>query len=1162
MKNLITIFAFMMVSISAQAQLKEPIGSSDFSDWKSVMKSTDGVGEITSGKEASYTYPDTKNYGKGFRSFYNGCNWLRYGGLSFDIYLEKESLTTIDLAFRVSPENAEEFEPLSTATTALQKQGWNRVYVSWDMFSLRSGQRGTLQAVKNFTLTATSKGNKKLKIRNVSLLKAESMALEAPIQGGATEAGGVVKYELKVGNVTDEPQVVTLSQPLLGWEAMTTTISPAVVTLAAGEVKSCTVEVALRKNLPQGANEVQTIKAVANGNAAQAQTIEFTTSVKVSSPFIMHNAEGWREVVAKADKYDWAKADIEKYDSEASKWNIPSLPTSLPSMNRDWGRYLFHSAQCDKLMDCAIAYRLTGKKAHAQKCLDMIRVIVDPEKGYPDTFRVNQNNFVKEGGVFQAIARTYDMIMDSGLLTDADHKNIEHTFRLFIETVILGNDVGSISNWNLSELVGAFYCALVIQDYHLAKELFFSPSGIYNQFAHGVMSDGWWYECTVGYNVWCAAMFSEVAIAMRPWGYNFLEEQITIGKVPNFSLMPNRMKRGLYGMDFNKWGTIENNTLSIKDMWDAFVPFLDYRGIMFAVNDAQETSVIGKPFEMAYYLFRDPEYASVIKMAGKRDILYGVPELPDFESKKNKQSAYADNIGVVQLRSQTEGREQREQIQAVLHYGSHGGYHGHFDRTNFLSMMRYGRSFFNPEMVWYGYGTYNYKFLVQNSMTKNMVVVDQKLQEPVESKRTLFYSGDMVQAASVETEARWSNTPYSGFEYSQKATERFKQKAWSEGRTFDYAPDEPNHDKAVDYTEPILQRRLMVMMDDYVVLADYLSSKEERTYDWLFHMKGIKSLDAPKKSHIRHDNQLSTNAIGSAQFFTDCDWYSTEGTVHSSFKMLWGEGSDNAGTRAPNSEDGVLQIDIFNAWPLKNEVAVAATPEEHGVGKQVWYTVESDGKRILSDSTGAWILGRKEVSVDIKGSKQLTLRTQIKRKAGKNTLFWGDAKVVLKDGTKVDLSTLPIKYTNTMQPEGKGKDYYGGAIKLGGELMESAIPSMPASFKSEAVAVVDLSGVEAVKFEAIFGGDYPLGDETQRRKTLNVRSTGKQARFLSVIEPYESESVVKSVEAKSADELVVTLKDGRRQEIKISNFENDADNITVGVKEYKGNKLLREEVAK
>ncbi len=1075
--------------MSATAQIKESVGCSDFSDWSGVSSVKKGVATLLSGEAAVYTYPEGKNEQKGFSTSYHGSDWSRFEGVALELFLKTDGATQVDLTFGVAPENREELEPLVWAKVSVASKGWNKIYIPWSHFSLRGGQRGTLNGVKELKIVATSKDNKELQIRNVELKKGETIALTAPIRGRAADAGESVIYELEVGNVTDEQQMVELRTPLMGWEAMEVNITPSSLSLQAGEVKSCTIEVSLAANLPQGTNEKQTIQAIANGRVAGS--VEFTTSVMVESPYLVHNKQEWEQVKQKAEKYDWAKVDYDKYISTAQRWNVPDIAAKPATMNAHIGRYLFHSTEGDSLMDTAIAYRLTGEVEYAQKCVDFLRKLIDEQTGYPSTLRINQNNFVKEGGVFQNVARTYDMIMDSGLLTERDHELIEKTFRLYIDIALKGNDNGGIGNWDLSELMGALYCALTIGDFSLANEVFYSPTGVYQQFAQGVMADGWWYECSVGYNTWCATMFSEAGIALRPWGINFIDEQIVIGKVPHYSLLPNRMEPGLYGMDFNKWGTINKNSISIKDMWDALVPFLDYRGIMFGVNDAFENKVIGEPFELAYYLYGDPEYAAVINRGSERNLLYGVPELPDFESVKCTQSSYADNLGAVQLRTQTKDREQREQIQAALHYGSHGGFHGHFDRTNLLSMMRYGRSFYNPEMIWYGYAAYAYKFLVQSSMTKNMVVVDQKMQEPVESSRTLFYTGDMLQATTVESHARWSNPPYGGMIYGDKSDYTFAEKVWEEGRSIPIPDDAPEYGQLSGFTEPIMQRRLMLMLDDYVLLADYLEGESEHTFDWLFQMKGLKEVGANKSADVvRHDAQLSTDPLSAAQFFTDCTWYDYKGGLFSDYEMIFGEGEDMAGTRSQYNEEGSLKISVFNAWPQSGDAAVATTPEAHNVAKQVWYDVKADGKSILSDSTGAWILGNELLNLDIKGCKELTLSTKLARKAGNNTLFWGDAVVVLSSGEQLALSTLPLKYSNVLLPAEQGLDYYGGPVKIGGIPSSIALAAMPEDYRSTAVITVDLSDVDVVAFKANFGGDYPLGNEAQRRITLSVRSKG------------------------------------------------------------------------
>ena len=125
--------------------------------------------------------------------------------------------------------------------------------------------------------------------------------------------------------------------------------------------------------------------------------------------------------------------------------------------------------------------------------------------------------------------------------------------------------------------------------------------------------------------------------------------------------------------------------------------------------------------------------------------------------------------------------------------------------------------------------------------------------------------------------------------------------------------------------------------------------------------------------------------------------------------------------------------------------------------------------------------------------------------------------------------------------------------------MENSTPGMPKNGKGTGVITIDLSGMDVVAFKAKLGGDFPMGDETSRLKTMAVRSHGKKARYLSVIEPYESESMVKSVTATSANELVVELIDGRVQEITISDIENETNPIKISVQEQVNGKLVRQE---
>ena len=152
-----------------------------------------------------------------------------------------------------------------------------------------------------------------------------------------------------------------------------------------------------------------------------------------------------------------------------------------------------------------------------------------------------------------------------------------------------------------------------------------------------------------------------------------------------------------------------------------------------------------------------------------------------------------------------------------------------------------------------------------------------------------------------------------------------------------------------------------------------------------------------------------------------------------------------------------------------------------------------------------------------------------------------------------------MQYDNILLPDNDGLDYYGGPVKIQGELLENSTPGMPVSNKVSGKITVDLSGLDAVKFEAKIGSDFPLGDETSRLKTMAVRSHGTKARYLAVVEPYETKSVIKSVSAKSENELVVELTDGRVQEITISGLEGNGKNIKASVQEFRNGELVREE---
>ncbi len=252
-------------------------------------------------------------------------------------------------------------------------------------------------------------------------------------------------------------------------------------------------------------------------------------------------------------------------------------------------------------------------------------------------------------------------------------------------------------------------------------------------------------------------------------------------------------------------------------------------------------------------------------------------------------------------------------------------------------------------------------------------------------------------------------------------------------------------------------------------------------------------------------------------------------------------------------------MDVYSAWPKEREVMIGTLPEQHGESRKFWYTVMGDEHALAKVKFGAWILGRDEIDVSIQGVEKLTLTTRAEFKSNApETLFWGNPVIITADGNELKLSDLKLSFDQINNKPERGVDYFGGPVKIAGKQFDETVPANPLKSGETGTITVDLAGLNAVRFNASVGGDYPLGDETWRRKSLSFRTTGKTVQYLTVIEPFEEESLVKSVTAESANTLIVELKDGRTHRISFVGLER-GKNITAEIREFKNGKLLKKE---
>ncbi|MDE6402722.1 MAG: hypothetical protein K2K86_02810, partial [Muribaculaceae bacterium] len=224
------------------------------------------------------------------------------------------------------------------------------------------------------------------------------------------------------------------------------------------------------------------------------------------------------------------------------------------------------------------------------------------------------------------------------------------------------------------------------------------------------------------------------------------------------------------------------------------------------------------------------------------------------------------------------------------------------------------------------------------------------------------------------------------------------------------------------------------------------------------------------------------------------------------------------------------------------------------------YSIECDGQECTRDTVNSWLLGTSTFDVKLDKPKTLRINTGGKRSGwGKNAAMLVDCYLTTADGQRIDLSTLPAKYTNVNVLPTPTADYYGGPVKIAGRQYDDAIGLEPADFSQPAVVEFDLSGIQATGLSGTIGCDYFTGDEEQLRKTVAVRQRGTKAKFITLIEPYESKPMVKSAETDDEGNVTVKLTDGRIQKLKINGFFSRDTTPGISISEYKGKKLLRQE---
>ncbi len=1058
-------------------------------------------------------------------------------------------------------------EPLTLRTPVLFTGGKAEVWINLEDFPVETARCGIWRFTAGLDLVLESGRGA---VVSCEARRRPALYLSFPVRGRAAEKGETAVFSGQVCSCTGEPVSIAAEQIFEGWEGMTAEIRLERQILAPGESCGITVSLTVPEQLAPGAHEKTVIRVRCQQGS---DTVTLRTLRRLPHPFLYHTAEGWKKVRENILRYEPYHAPAKVLRDRADAWTVTD---PLPGRS-----FCFELKTEDSVMSAAYMLAISGDRRYGEKLLDFFRRFSGPD-GYPARLRGCSASYVQEGHFFKHLAVAWDILCASGLPGEEDRAAMERVFRLYLEILDTHILSGQISNWILSELQGALFSALVLEDMDQALRFTFGPGGITRQFSSGIFSDGWWHECSVGYNTWVSSMMLHIARALQPFGIDLTHALFPVPASTEVrSSYAGRPEPVLSGMYNRRWGGTMRGAVSIRDMFDAPLPFLDWRGVLFGIADSDEKRLsgvhFGSTYDLAYQYYRDPAYLAPIAR-NEPDPVFGDPEThmlalrsmdPEGE---NRPCAHADNIGIAVLRSCTPDRPPREQIQAVLRYGSHGGAHGHFDIGDLLSVMRYGRSFYNPENCWWGYAHFMYKFYVQCSLTKNMVTADRKMQEPADSRLILWKTGPDLQAAGVEVTARWCFPPYGGMVYyqdGQKATKEDLRKRAAMNRCWlpvQEGEGSPVYGEMTGFTEPILQRRVLAVADDFLVLFDFMEGQEEHRYDSLLQIKGFQSLEGAE--FVRHTEQMDPSPISDAQFVTDCRWYRARGGTVARFCTVFTQ--DQAGEqltcdRSSWNEPGNLHMDVHTAWPKETEqmlgrVAVYDGWAADGSGYTIpiRYRLDVDGKTADQGAFDGWILGRGELSADVTGAETAVLA--LKQGNSSNELgdpvetpqgvFWGDIQLTLESGEILHLGQLMadgradfVTAENLDTSCGIGRDYRNGRVTIVGTEYPWSVGASPLDHREESRIRIRLAGLRAVRLTACVGVDAFAGDESQRRMTYAVGVQGRTARFITVIEPYEDTPAVRKAEADSPDSVRVTLQSGRVLHITLRGMEEGAPEI-------------------
>ncbi|MBD3184317.1 hypothetical protein GF312_18685 [Candidatus Poribacteria bacterium] len=484
----------------------------------------------------------------------------------------------------------------------------------------------------------------------------------------------------------------------------------------------------------------------------------------------------------------------------------------------EYWRTVTHNNIANSAVNLAMVYGFEGKEEYARAAGDILLEYADfygPHIANKDKKRIMWQSLDEATFILKPV-QTYELIYDSGVLSDEEKRHIEDDW-LRPTALFLKSERRVIHNIHCWYNAAIISIGLMLDDQELVDFAVSGPKGGFQeQISEGVKEDGLWYEGSFGYHFY-------TLIALKNFIIPALNNNIDISS--ELKVIKRMFKTPLL---------MANESFEVPPTNDSG------RGNVMNYVSLYEIAAGIFPEEENFAPFVAYTYDNTGRHRARSEALfYGLEELPPGKRIKVESTNFS-GVGLAVLRNYVGEYENY----IMFKYGPHGGGHGHPDKMNII-LSGLGQML-APDTGTAGYGLEVNRTWYRQTLSHSTIVIDKEPQKPTEGELIDF---------NPEGKAQW---------VSAKAGEAYPGVDWQRSVFLDEegyivvidvlkSPNEHTYDWVYhNYGELEVTDLDMQTCDrkEFGESTAYQVPKNLLTADTDNDVKGIWKLDSQKKGHL------------------------------------------------------------------------------------------------------------------------------------------------------------------------------------------------------------------------------------------------------------------------------------------------------------------------